>query len=1168
MGNFRIEKLDGSLGTLSSPNGSIIQADGNVTLAAYRGASLHIFAGGSVFIPGVVTITGPETGTAGINFINETLTLSNGDSLTIDGSVHPTVDIRAGTTAFGSPDNTATPTSSDIFIRAINFDAIGGNGGRVFLTNQYQPNTSLSGDISIRSIDTIEDFGGGTVTIDSKGKITVAGEVNVSARNWLFGDSPVSNDIYEGNGGNVTLLANGDINLTRGSGIVSEGLLGGNITLKSGAAIYATNSVIASESYTNQPGLIGGDIKVSATSLFLSNAKLGSTAHRQANGGSVIISDTDSVSVTNGAQIGTEVLGRGKAGDVTITATNSVSLDGVGRNGGSSGVGSQVFPEGVGNGGNITINTGSLSITNGAAISTTTTGKGDAGSVTINATNAVSLDGFSRNGEASRIQSDVYPQADGKGGTIEIETGSLSVTNGAGISASTAGRGDAGKVKITATNSVSLDGASSNGQPSGIFSVAAADGKGGTIDVKTGSLSVTNGAQINASTGGRGNAGNVKITETNAVSLDGVSSNGQASGIFSATAADGKGGPIEIQTGSLSVTNGAQINATTRGQGDAGELTIVTGRLILREGAVVSSQSFGEGQGGKLTVRATDSVELIGTGTNSDIGSNTGLGSGTLGTGDAGELTINTGRLILREGAVVSSQSFGEGQGGRLTVKATDFVELIGTSTNSDSLFNTGLNSDTFQNGKGGDLTIDTKQLIVRDGAVVSTRTFGEGQGGNLTVKNSDSVEIINDGSLETSAVNPTDTGTIPSANAGNLTIDTKKLIVHNAAIGTSTFTGGKGGELVLKASDSVNVIGSFVSADTFSQGDAGSLTIDTEELIVRDGSLVSVSGFGEGNAGSIQINATEDVRISGDSRLATASFSSGKGGDINIQQARSLFLMDGAQITSQSVGTGAAGNISIHTRENLESDRSQITATTQSGDGGNINLTVGDLLLMRNNSQISTTAGNAQAGGNGGNININTPFLVAVPIENSDITANAFTGTGGTVNITFAGIYGLEFRPRQTPKSDITASSEYGPQGTFEVSDLTGIKAEQGLTNLPTEPVDRSRQIVQKCRSSGATAREKNQFIITGRGGLPPSPNEPLQSEAVTTNWVTLDSDIDNKTTPAATTPPSSTPKQLVEAQGWIIDDNGEIVLTTQAPTVTPQGEWFSAADCNMPQG
>nr|WP_199784686.1 hypothetical protein [Nostoc sp. 'Lobaria pulmonaria (5183) cyanobiont'] len=55
----------------------------------------------------------------------------------------------------------------------------------------------------------------------------------------------------------------------------------------------------------------------------------------------------------------------------------------------------------------------------------------------------------------------------------------------------------------------------------------------------------------------------------------------------------------------------------------------------------------------------------------------------------------------------------------------------------------------------------------------------------------------------------------------------------------------------------------------------------------------------------------------------------------------------------------------------------------------------------MRHGAQISTTAGTAEAGGNGGNINIDVPsgFIVAVPSENSDITANAFTGTSGRLN-------------------------------------------------------------------------------------------------------------------------------------------------------------------------
>src|SRR3712207_8808007 len=40
-------------------------------------------------------------------------------------------------------------------------------------------------------------------------------------------------------------------------------------------------------------------------------------------------------------------------------------------------------------------------------------------------------------------------------------------------------------------------------------------------------------------------------------------------------------------------------------------------------------------------------------------------------------------------------------------------------------------------------------------------------------------------------------------------------------------------------------------------------------------------------------------------------------------------------------------------------------------------------------------------AGGDGGNININADFVVAVPKEDSDITANAFNGRGGNINIT-----------------------------------------------------------------------------------------------------------------------------------------------------------------------
>ncbi|MEO0685073.1 MAG: hypothetical protein AAFY76_08525, partial [Cyanobacteria bacterium J06649_11] len=150
--NFRIEQLDGSLGDLESPNDPIIRASGDVSFDSYEGASLHILAGGSVNITGDVTITGAD----GTNGLEQTVTLSDGESLEINGKNQATLDIRAGTTDFGTPgiagSGNFTPgnpntggsgTSSDIVINGnIKVDSA---DGLVFLSNQYNPNTNLSG---------------------------------------------------------------------------------------------------------------------------------------------------------------------------------------------------------------------------------------------------------------------------------------------------------------------------------------------------------------------------------------------------------------------------------------------------------------------------------------------------------------------------------------------------------------------------------------------------------------------------------------------------------------------------------------------------------------------------------------------------------------------------------------------------------------------------------------------------------------------------------------------------------------------------------------------------------------------------------------------------------------------------------------------------------------
>ncbi|MDF5733525.1 MAG: hypothetical protein PUP92_37510 [Rhizonema sp. PD38] len=95
-------------------------------------------------------------------------------------------------------------------------------------------------------------------------------------------------------------------------------------------------------------------------------------------------------------------------------------------------------------------------------------------------------------------------------------------------------------------------------------------------------------------------------------------------------------------------------------------------------------------------------------------------------------------------------------------------------------------------------------------------------------------------------------------------------------------------------------------------------------------------------------------------------------------------------------------------TSGSISLDLGMITAQTRSGNGGNITLIPQNLLLLRNHSLISTTAGTSSANGNGGNITINAPngFVVATPNENNDIIANAFNGSGGQIQINAQGIY------------------------------------------------------------------------------------------------------------------------------------------------------------------
>jgi large exoprotein involved in heme utilization and adhesion len=222
----------------------------------------------------------------------------------------------------------------------------------------------------------------------------------------------------------------------------------------------------------------------------------------------------------------------------------------------------------------------------------------------------------------------------------------------------------------------------------------------------------------------------------------------------------------------------------------------------------------------------------------------------------------------------------------------------------------------------------------------------------------------------------------------------------------------------------------------------------------------------------------------------------------------------------------------------------------------------------LRRGSSISTNATGSNI--TGGNITIDTDNLVAVPKEDSDISANAEESFGGRVIVNAQGIFGTQFRPQDTPLSDITASSELGPQfnGVVQLN-TPDIDPSRGLANLPTEVVDASNQIAQTC-AAGGRAVGKNEFIITGRRGMPSNPYEMLSNERPLEDIHPPSGFSSSRNSkpdaPRSVIPQSATSKQkppIVEAQGWVINDKGQVVLTATASTATPHNSLPASATC-----
>ena len=681
-------------------------------------------------------------------------------------------------------------------------------------------------------------------------------------------------------------------------------------------------------------------------------------------------------------------------------------------------------------------------------------------------------------------------------------------------------------------------------------------------EIERGNITLQNGAIVNVAADDGGDiaikARNLEIVDSSLVAGidEGLGTEASQAGNISLEATE------TITVAGSSIFNSVNSEAT----GTGGDLQIAANSLLIEDFSFLNADTFGAGDAGKVLVQVNDSVTL----TDGSTIFNTVRSEAI---GDASGVTIEANSFSLLEGAEIQAgNKGGEGNAGNVTVE-------VGGGVFFDGLFSDGFASGIFTGvdsegvGTAGDIKITANSLTISDGARLQTKSEGQGNSGDVIIDVQQ--EILFDGAEEnpqpefqhiTGIFTTVETETFQLG--GNIQINTGSLkIINGAEITANTFGIGDVGSITIEAKDSITLNGnnergsisgifSTVGRDpqgAIGIGQGGDIQLVANSLSITNGAKIAAATQGEGNAGKVDILVKGQVFLDGKgSEIATSVTAKaiGDGNDIDLTTER-LTISNEARLNASALGDGEAGNIEVNSNSLNLQDRASISAETRSGNGGDITLKTQELLLLRRSSKISTTAGNEQFGGDGGNITIDTPLLVTFPQENSDITANAFTGKGGNININTQNIFGFKANPSL---SNITASSQFGLDGTVNIN-TSGIEPGQESIELPLDIVDVSKLINQNlCLADG-----EGEFIITGQGGLSPSPQDTLNTDTGWEDWRMVENgEFDQQ---------QSSPKdntnihkdislieeqdrdshKIVEAQSWFVAPNGNIVLSAQ---------------------
>lgn len=839
-------------------------------------------------------------------------------------------------------------------------------------------------------------------------------------------------------------------------------------------AVNNSNLAVSSGQSLN---LLGGEINIDGASL---NAFEGTV-----NLGSIATAGTVSLTPS------TLDFGDLSLGDITLSNEATVNV-----NRGASGTINV-------NASNLTLS--ETSIFNGGINSDTSTADTQAGKVTINVSENLTLE------SGSLIRNNISEISSGNAGDIEISAQNLAI-NGDGsriITFSQGNQANTGNIIINATENISLN------QEGQINSQVAANavGNAGDITLNTESLNLTESSLIFTNVLGQGNAGSINITASDRIILD--NSNFQAQ---IESGGVGNSGSITINTNSLSLidtTDGlnAVILASTAGEGNAGNINITATDISLEGNSAIQTQvqPGGVGTGGNITITA-DNLSLTGNSRNSRAS----LLANSSGDGNAGNITIDTTENLTLDqfGLILSQGTAGTGDAGTITINA----DQLALSDGSLILSNTGdAESPTVNNiGDAGDINLNSRIITVERFSTITNSALGNATG-----------------------------------EAGNVTIDTDNLtIAEESTINVLTGNSFNGGTVTINAQNIELLAGGKIVSLTESSGDAGNINLNVSEKITIDGENppVVTEEFRFAEEAIQNLEGSTGLFANTVNTFTTAT---GNGGSVQISNPETFSITNGGEIAVDSQGTGNGGNLTIEAGDLSLENESQLLAATESGQPeqqpSNINLIIDNVLSLQGDSKISAQAFN---NANGGNVTIDSEFVIAFPglIDGNDIVANASTGSGGNINIVAEEIFGLE-EGESNPgnmTNDLDVSSEFGFDGNLSLN-TPDVDTSSGTRDLSVGTIKTEEGVQQACSANSVNS---SSLSLQGRGNIPTKPTDLLSS-----NYLFSSSEA-SQTLPKPDKLPNTNPEAKVKpimtaqgeiypAQGIMVTETGAIVLT-----------------------